>query len=108
MRALLLTFLLGCGGWGKADTILELTGQAANAYDWRQSEKITQAGLETNAILGPHGDRVPLDAYCGSVMILHFLVSAALPRGPWRTAWQGLSAGLELHVVYNNWLWGYR
>lgn len=108
MKAALLVLAVGCGGWGKADTALELAGQTANGLDWRQSETITQQDNESNPIIGQHGNHVPLDVYCGSVMVLHFAVSALLPQGKWRTAWQGLSAGVEGFVVYNNYKLGYR
>jgi len=35
-------------------------------------------------------------------MLLHVAVSAALPRGAWRTAWQAASIGLESAIVVRN------
>ena len=107
MRALLLamTLLVGCAGpnrWTRSDVIMESTFVAATVVDGLQSVAITDGCREQNPILGRCGDRVPLGVYIPVTVLLHIGLTWLIPHGTWRTAFLGLSDGLELDTVYAN------
>lgn len=100
-------FVAGCGGWSQRDTVLELTSAGFNATDGLESRDIVGRCLESNPVVGRCGDVVPLGVYVPMTLVLHAAISAALPAGPMRTAWQLASTGLEFAIVTNNMSLGY-
>ena len=111
-QAVLIALLVttGCGGWSRQDTLLELHSLAWNVADARQTQQVLAAGLhDQNMVLDSAvGAGVPLAGYEAGVLVGHALVSALLPRGKWRTAWQLTSAGVEAVVVVRNYELGWR
>lgn len=91
----------GCGGWSKRDTIAELGFAAVTAEDWRETRTITSFCNETNPVLGPCGENMPVDLYFPVAIALHAAVAAMLPP-KWRLLWQGVAIGAELNQVWSN------
>lgn len=109
MRQLLILPALvaaACGGWSKKDTALELGMIPAVAADWTQTQAITERCSEGNPVIGECGQNVSLGWYFPATLIAHGLISAALPAGWWRTAWQALTLGIEVKTVHSNALHG--
>jgi hypothetical protein len=94
---------LGCGGWTKRDTILELGSQASFFGDWRQTRAaIANRDMsESNPVIGTKGETMSPDAYFLSVGLLHAMVAAALPPR-WRTAFQLATVGAETYQIVKN------
>lgn len=104
-RTLALVLLTACGpqhAFSKSDYVLETTFAAETAVDWRESGRFVDDCHESNPAIGACGDRVPLDVYIPVSVILHAVITYAIPRGSWRTAWLGFSAGAELDTIYSN------
>lgn len=98
-----LAVVLGaCGGWSKRDTLLEAGFAVTTAQDWRETDSIVQGCREQNALIGPCGDRLSPDAYMPIAIGLHAVVSALLPAGKLRTAWQVVTVGAEVKTLYGN------
>ena len=95
---------VGCGGWTKRDTALELAAQASLAADWRQTEFAvsTPTYWEGNPIIGDHAQHMSPTTYFAGVGLLHVAIAAILPHGWWRTSFQVATAGVELVQVYEN------
>lgn len=104
-KALLIIAILsvGCGGWSHQDTILEMTSQASLMADFYQTEEAISyyGGGEQNPIIGPRGERVPPAIYFPVAGILHMGIAAALPP-KWRTAFQGVTIGVQAKTIYGN------
>lgn len=62
---------------------------------------------ESNPIVGPCGDRVPVGVYVPAVLLLHTGVAHAIPHGRWRTLFQAATIGFESAIIYGNWVLGY-
>lgn len=105
--AIWLAMLSACGGWTKRDTILEISSAGMNGIDALETRGVMADNAETNPIMGTRGQNVPLGVYVPVTMVLHAAVSAVLPAGAWRTAWQAASIGLESVVVLRNADMGY-
>lgn len=110
IRQLLIVILAAncgaCRGWSGRDTLLEVGFAGVTTVDAAQSVGIGAACAETNPLVGHCGEHLgPVMA--GSI-VLHAAVSALLPAGGWRSAWQLLTLGTESGVVYNNYQQGWR
>lgn len=107
VRALVIAVIAGCASphaWRSSDVALEATFIAATAVDWGQSGKYSAGCREANPVIGACGDRVPLAVWMPIAMLAHLAITHALPAGTWRTAWLGVTAGLEVDSVYANYL----
>jgi hypothetical protein len=85
-----------------SDIVLEAGFLAATAIDWCQSGRFPRTCREDNPVIGRCGERVPLDVYIPISAAAHVALTYLLPRGTWRTAWLGLTVGMEVDVVYGN------
>jgi hypothetical protein len=104
-RAALL-LLFACAHWSAQDTILQTTVTVASMGDWTQSQNIVDACEETNPVIGACGQRLNVNLYFALFIVAHGAISAILPPR-WRTIWQALFVGSELHTVYRNAVDGY-
>lgn len=125
MRYLLALLLclpaLAADPWTGPQIALEGAYQAALLCAWRQtsdfhkthmvafysySTNFTEYGCskphpELNPLLGRHPSQAAINVACVVSCAGHLLVSNLLPSR-WRTAWQGVTAGLEIGVVAHN------
>lgn len=112
MRALLIMFVLGaCGGMQHRDAMLEAAYFGATFLDMKQTEVIVQRGNgweEANPIIGPNAEHMEPAAYFPLTMALHLAITAAIPNGHWRTAWQSFTLGIAIKTVHTNYLDGVR
>ncbi len=106
--ALLCVGLAGCGGLGYRDAALEGAFAATMVVDAMQTRQITAACRESNPVIGMCGERLSPFAYFPLVAVAHAGISAAIPRGPWRTTWQAFSLGVSVDVVHTNYIAGFR
>lgn len=104
--------------WGAADYAREAVALGLTVVDWGQTRDIRHhAGMkELNPILGREPSDGKINGYFATVMILHPLVTAALPKqatilglkiSP-RTAWQYFYIGVEATAISSNWNGGLR
>ncbi|MGE0546945.1 MAG: hypothetical protein AB7O24_04900 [Kofleriaceae bacterium] len=98
---------MGCGGWTKRDTALQLTFAAAAAADWAQTRSVVSSCDEQNPFIGACGDNIPPGVWFPLTGLIHSGIAAALPP-KWRTAWQALTIGAEVNMVWMNHANGYR
>jgi hypothetical protein len=118
MKQIALTMLLtlpvlAADPWTPTQYALEGSYQAALLCDWRQTSdfhktwKPTWGGgtsygvAEVNPLLGRHPSQAKINEMCAMSSIGHVLISEVLPSG-WRTAWQGVTVGLEVGMVAHN------
>ena len=123
MRLLLLALILTASPgiaadwtWSKEDTVREAVGLGLTILDFGQTNHIADSDdrLELNPILGPRPSREEVRDYFAAVLILHPLISYALPAKAevWgfnlkpRTAWQYFYIGVEATAVASNWRGG--
>jgi hypothetical protein len=92
----------GPHAWRRSDVALEAVFLGALAADWSQSGKYVDGCREANPVIGSCGERMPLAGYILITAALHLVVTHVLPTGTWRTAWLGLTAGVELDTVLAN------
>lgn len=91
--------------WRDMDTAMEAAFVAGTTMDYMQSIEITRKCQEWNPIVGECGEN--LHSYFALVLIGHFAVSSMLDHQA-RTAWQGFTAGIEVHQSWSNWRAGYK
>ena len=87
------------------DLGLELAFQVALYADYRQTKQIAENPdryHETNPILGEHPSTSRVRNYMLLGGAAHWAISELLPKGPYRTIWQGVTLGVELSVVQSN------
>lgn len=98
--------------WDGADIARELVGAGVTVIDYGQTQDISNHGgeVELNPILGPHPSRAGVRNYFAGVLVLHPLISAALPKhivlwgcelSP-RLAWQYFYLGVEATATTSN------
>ena len=113
MRSLILAALLAllpfhafafCDDWTRENTVLEASFQGLTLIDWGQTLNVVSNPnlAEANPILGPHPSRERINTLIPLGMAAHAALSCLLPAGPWREAWQVISAALEFSAVGNN------
>jgi hypothetical protein len=102
--AWLLVGVLGCGGWTKRDTALELVAVASLAEDWHQTQRCVDAEYcyERNPIIGDRGQNLSPGNYFLGVGMLHVAIAAVLPHGWIRTSFQAVTTAAEAKQVYDN------
>lgn len=97
--------------WTGMDIALETAFVGAVLMDAEQTAWNNKLGDmrcgESNPVLGPCGDRVPVDVYVPAALLLHTGASFLIPHGKWRTAFQALTVGFEAAVIYGNYVLGY-
>jgi hypothetical protein len=98
---LLIIVLMGCQGWRKQDTALELAFAGTTVIDWHQTMDITSDCAESNPMIGHCGDTVPPNLYFPVAIIAHAAIAACLPHA-WRTVFQAFSVGVEAGTIYSN------
>lgn len=79
----------------------EAVFQIPAAIDEMQTLTITAECRENNPIIGKCGQNMSVGVYFFTASVLHIAVSWALPP-KWRRWWQGLTAGGEISIVWNN------
>jgi hypothetical protein len=90
---LLIVVLIGCQGWRKQDTALELA--------FAGTAVITSDCAERNPMIGHCGDTVPPNIYFPLAIVAHAAIAACLPHA-WRTVFQAFSVGLEAGTIFSN------
>jgi hypothetical protein len=98
--AVLALALVGCG-WTKQQVALGAASTAMLTVDWYQSQGITRDCVELNPVIGPCGERVPLDLYFMGVMAANLALAHAI-GSEWRSVWLGAMAGAEAATVWSN------
>lgn len=104
--------------WDRGDTACEVVAAGLTVIDWGQTRDIRnhKGKLELNPILGPTPSNAAVDNYFGMVLLLHPLISAALPKQadlfgieirP-RQAWQYFYIGVESTAISSNYRGGLR
>lgn len=125
MKTLITTILILMGlsgtspaadwSWSKEDIAREVLSAGLTVLDWGQTKDIVGRGrIELNPILGHHPTNRAVNNYFTGVIVLHPLISAALPAyaevfgleiRP-RLAWQYFYFGFEGAAVVSNWKGG--
>lgn len=104
--------------WTKGDIAREVVSAGITVIDWGQTQDIRNHNgiVELNAILGNKPSRAAVNTYFASVMVLHPLISAALPSEAEllgmevhpRAAWQYIYFGVEAAAISSNFRGGLR
>jgi hypothetical protein len=108
----------GDWSWDRADMAREALALGLTVVDWGQTRDIRHHNgmKELNPILGRTPSDGRANSYFATVMALHPLVTALLPREAtvWgfdlkpRLAWQYLYIGVEGAAISSNWRGGLR
>lgn len=124
MKALLLILLFATSSfaadwsWTKEDVAREIISTGVTVIDWGQTQDIRNHNgmVELNPILGRQPSRDSVNTYFGTVILLHPVISAILPRqaelfgfdlNP-RLAWQYIYFGVEAAAISSNYRGGLR
>ena len=109
MVFLMLPSLCCAGGWSTKDTILEAVSEGLTVVDWGQTNNIRDHSgmIELNPILGRSPSRGAVNAYFGTWLAIHPLISYVIPS-EYRTIWQSIYIGVELTAVGSNYKSGLR
>ena len=102
-----------CGGMQHTDAALQAGVWGALWLDKRQTETIVyncnDQFTETNPLIGNCNDGpLGVTEYFPLMMVAHLAITAALPKGTARTAWQALTLGVIAKTVHRNWNDGVR
>jgi len=97
--------------WSKLDITLETTFTTLIIVDYMQTVQIILAPidpnrLESNPIMGRHGERVPPEAYFPVMLLGHMAIAHILPS-PYRKLWQGVGIAVQVDAISANWQAGY-
>lgn len=104
ITAVLLLTLAACpSDWSKRDTLLEGAAITVTIIDWKQSRRYARDCTELNPIIGECGERMGVDAYFLSAILVEGIVSRLLPTH-WRPAFQGVWLGAEGATVIGNYV----
>lgn len=101
-RLALFSALAGCLAPAQRTTALALTATSITILDWHQTRDITNHCAELNPLLGPCGDRFPVDLYFPIALAGTLILGAAL-GGQWGDAVLAGVTGAELSTVWANW-----
>lgn len=80
---------------------MEASFVAVEGIDDYQTHKVVQYCTETDPIIGPCGTGMNINAFFITSTLIHLAVSALLPP-KYRTAWQGITLGVQIDNVYGN------
>jgi hypothetical protein len=104
--------------WSKEDTVREVVGLGLTVIDYGQTMDLAtrEDRVELNPILGPHPSRENVRDYFLAVLVLHPLISLALPaeadifgyKAKPRMAWQYFYIGVEVTATASNYNGGLR
>ncbi len=101
--------LAGCASqdWSRADTVAELSWQALNIVDARQTAEIHETpGIRetdplTRRILGRQPDPSETYQLMATYAVSHYVISRSLPPR-WRKYWHAATLAPKAAVVYDN------
>lgn len=104
--------------WDAMDYTREAISLGITVVDWGQTNDIRrhEGMIELNPLLGPHPSKSAVRDYFVTVLVLHPLISAALPKqaelfgcaiSP-RLAWQYIYLGVEATATLSNYHGGLR
>ena len=115
---ILLTFPVSCKGMSSDSTdwfepftgedwAYQLAYTAVTCVDWRQTQTFIKdpTKWERNPILGKYPSRTKVDIMIGSSIVVHGLISWALPPKP-RRVWQFIWISIEADAVEHNYQGG--
>lgn len=114
MRVAAILALAACGGMQHTDAGLEAAWIATNYVDYLQTDTIAtycdDPFTESNPLIDTCQSDGPFDvaSYFAITFAVHLAISAALPRGAWRTTWQALTLGVSAKTVHRNYNDGVR
>ena len=91
--------------WSKTDIAMEGAYIGVTLVDWAQTLNIPPGMSESNAIMGRHPSRATINTYFVSMLVIHPVVTALLPRTA-RTFWQALTIGIEIDTTARNYRFG--
>jgi hypothetical protein len=104
--------------WDTADVLRELVAEGVTVIDWGQTRDIRHhdGHYEMNPILGRTPSNESIGKYFGTILVLHPVISALLPKEAdvfgWhthpRSAWQYIYIGVESATVISNYRGGIR
>lgn len=97
--ALSLVLLAGCG-WTTRQKALGIVTTGLLVIDWKQTYTVTGRCTEANPVLGPCGERFPVDAYFPMVIMTTLFAAHLLPT--WREVLLGAVSGAEGATVWDN------
>lgn len=100
-RLVLLAALGGCLSPAQRTTALAIAATGVTIVDWHQTRDITRNCTELNPVIGPCGERVPVDVYFPVVLSGALMLAAAL-GGTWGDAVLAGLAGAELSTIWSN------
>jgi hypothetical protein len=103
---LLLTSTAYADEWTPTDSKVQLATTVSLAVDYAQTIRITDDGLESNPIMGTHGQHVTPHVYFPLVIAGQLALARVLPQ-PWRRLSQLLVIGVETRAISKNWGAGY-
>jgi hypothetical protein len=98
--------------WDRTDVLREVVSDGITVLDWGQTRDIRNHNghTELNPVLGPTPSNAAINRYFASVMIIHPIVSALLPKTVlvWgfelkpRMSWQYIYMGVEVAAISSN------
>ena len=116
LAVLALTANASADKWTKTDTAIEGVVLTTFTLDYLQTRQILESttGREGNPIIGSCRSRVggndcsgvPPELYFGGLAIVHVAAMRLLPSR-WRNVAQGLTIGVQVRTLHNNYEAGY-
>ncbi len=105
---LVLLFLVGCGGqrWTTTDTVMQATFAATMAVDYWQTTRITADNMESNPVIGSHGQNLNPVLYFATATAMQYMLARILPKAP-RRVMTALLTGNQIDVISFNARHGY-
>lgn len=104
MKSLVIVAALstGCLSPAQRTTGLAMAAVTTLAIDWHQTHDITRRCNELNPVLGPCGERFPVDVYFPLVIAGTLVLAAVLDR-TWGDMVLAGVAGAEGATIWSNW-----
>lgn len=104
VRAIALALALSGCGWGAQQKSFAAATTALLAVDWHQTHGIVDRCGEINPVIGPCGERLPVNFYFPVVTMGVIVIANLLPEQ--RDALLGVVAGAEGATIWNNFMVG--